>query len=81
MYIVLHKKGNKMTGSFLIGTVKVYSTLVLLSFPTIEECTEAHNEIYDDGTKCFVTYKRIYEKVSVPMARPDNLGEFPIEDR
>ncbi len=70
-----------MTGSFLIGTVKVYSTLVLLSFPTIEECTEAHNEIYDDGTKCFVTYKRIYEKVSVPMARPDNLGEFPIEDR
>ncbi len=70
-----------MTGSFLIGTVKVYSTLVLLSFPTIEECTEAHNEIYDDGTKCFVTYKRIYEKVSIPMARPDNLGEFPIEDR
>ena len=70
-----------MTGSFLIGTVKVYSTLVLLSFPTIEECTEAHNEIYDDGTKCFVTYKRIYEKVSVPMASPDNLGEFPIEDR
>jgi hypothetical protein len=23
----------------------------------------------------------VYEKVSVPMARPDNLGEFPIEDR
>lgn len=70
-----------MHGSFLIGTVKVYSTLVLLNFPTIEECTETHNKIYDDGTKCFVTYKQIYEKIPAPMARPDNLGELPIEDR
>jgi len=70
-----------MTGSFLIGTVKVYSTLVLLSFPTIEECTKVHNEIHNDETKCFETYQQVYEKVSMPLSRPDNLGEFPIEDR
>ena len=34
------------TGSFITGTVKVYSTLIMLSFPTIEKCTQIHNKVH-----------------------------------
>tara|TARA_Y100001937_G_C6989474_1_gene271418 strand:- start:239 stop:451 length:213 start_codon:yes stop_codon:yes gene_type:complete len=64
-----------MTGSLLVGTVKVYSTFIMLNFPTLEECTKVHQEIYNDNTKCFISYKDVYEKISMPLPRPEILVE------
>ena len=88
MYIVLHKKGNKMiTGSFVPETIKVFSFLVVVSFPTIEECNQVQDSLYGDkpwfngDEQCFTTYKELPLTLEMPLDRPDNLGEFPIEDR
>ena len=55
-----------VTGSFITGSVKVYSTLIMLSFPTAEECTEFHNKRYGEDTKCFASYKDAKHLVSSP---------------
>jgi hypothetical protein len=62
-----------ISGNFVAGTVKVYSVLVMLSFPTIEECTKIQNEMYGDNTKCFITYKEVYDTPKTPPNRPHNL--------
>jgi hypothetical protein len=62
------------TGSFITGSVKVYSTLIMLSFPTAEECTEFHNKRYGEDTKCFASYQDTYDTPPIPPNRPYNLG-------
>jgi len=63
-----------VTGSFVTGSVKVYSTLIMLSFPTAEECTEFHNKRYGEDTKCFASYKDTYDIPPIPPNRPEGLG-------
>lgn len=76
-----------ITGSFVPETIKVFSFLVVVSFPTIEECNQVQNSLYGDkfwfkgDEQCFVTYEELPVTLEMPMSRPKNLGEFPIENR
>tara|TARA_X000001382_G_scaffold75619_1_gene52913 strand:+ start:124 stop:357 length:234 start_codon:yes stop_codon:yes gene_type:complete len=67
------------TGSFFTGTVKVYSTLIMLSFPTIKECTEVHNEVHGEDTKCFVTYQDTYTIPPIPLDRPKEIENYELK--
>ena len=68
------------TGSFFTGTVKVYSTLIMLSFPTIKECTEVHNKVHGEDTKCFVTYKDTYTIPPIPLDRPQENTHYELKN-
>ena len=68
------------TGSFITGTVKVYSTLIMLSFPTIEKCTEVHNKVHGNNTKCFVTYKDTYTIPPIPPNKPKEIIEYEYKE-
>ena len=74
-------------GSFVAETIKVYSFLVVLNFSTIEECNSAQESLYGDKSwykgneQCFISYKELPVKINMPLPRPNNLGEFPIENR
>tara|TARA_A100001515_G_scaffold141845_1_gene139432 strand:+ start:3076 stop:3294 length:219 start_codon:yes stop_codon:yes gene_type:complete len=60
-----------MTGSFITGTKIVYSTLVMLNFESMEECTKYHNQIHgNDETKCFISYVDTYDIPPLPLDRP-----------
>jgi hypothetical protein len=60
-----------MTGSFVTGSKIVYTTILLVNFETMEDCTKYHNKIYDDGTKCFITYVDTYDTPKIPLDRPN----------
>ena len=70
-----------VSGGFLTSTTKLYSFLVVLSFPSIEQCNEAQlnmyadKEWYTDDMTCFITYKPVYQSIAPPLPRPFNLGE------
>ena len=69
-----------VTGSFVTGTIKVYSTLIMLSFPTVEECTEFHNKRYGEDTKCFPTYKDTYTIPPIPPDKPREIKEYGLQE-
>tara|TARA_R100001594_G_scaffold82865_1_gene117484 strand:- start:278 stop:475 length:198 start_codon:yes stop_codon:yes gene_type:complete len=56
------------------GSIKMYSFLVVLNFPTVEACNEAHQIIHGDMEgSCFITYKDVLDKAPIPPSRPQIL--------
>lgn len=70
-----------ISGGFVIGTATFYSFLVVLNYPSLEECNQAQLKIHGDSQwytedmTCFKTYKPIYQSIAPPLPRPKNLKE------
>ena len=52
----------------MFESIKMYSLLVMVSFPSEDECNKVNKELYGEDTKCFITYED--PRLEAPPNRP-----------